>query len=123
MAVKHACSVRDQMPWRLVFESFLFHPFTPVREIDLPLWRAFGIKLRFGDRFVHGKPIRQKKKCVSKHTDTYAWGLISTFFYFLYKKKFHYSCLNSKSLLSSIFYTAFSFFVHEFPACWKLGYS
>ena len=105
---------------------FLFHPFTPVREIDLPLWRAFGIKLRFGDRFVHGKPIRQKKKKkkgVSKHTDTYAWGLISTFFYFLYKKKFHYSCLNSKSLLSSIFYTAFSFFVHEFPACWKLGYS
>ena len=62
VAVKHACSVRDQMPWRLVFESFLFHPFTPVREIDLPLWRAFGIKLRFGDRFVHGKPIRQKKK-------------------------------------------------------------
>ena len=101
----------------------LFHSFTPVREIDLPLWRTFGIKLRFGDRFVHGKPIRQKKKCVSKHTDTYAWGLISTVFYLLYKKKFHYSCLNSKSLLSSIFYPAFSFFVPEFPAYVKLGYS
>ena len=79
VAVKHAFSVRDQMPWRLVFESFLFHPFTPVREIDLLLWRAFGIKLRFGDRFVHGKPIRQKKM----RFKTYGYVCMGPYFNFL----------------------------------------
>ena len=122
MAVKHACSVRDQISWRLVFERFTFSFFHTSKRNRSSTLENVWHKVAFWWSFCARKTnTPKKKKCVSKHTDTYAWGLISTVFYLLYKKKFHYSCLNSKSLLSSIFYPAFSFFVPEFPAYGKLS--